>query len=283
MKGNKDFEGEFDRLYKLVKGNCGFSFARFSDGERVVLRNKKLVIAENYFIQEDLFGNVKRGTPGGKSYLPEERKEFIPEKHSFFHDKLIEAYKFRKTNYFKGICGDNELTDASAGADTVSTWRWMVDLHGGEDDSLTYANVFLNRNYPLFVEKMIPEFMNHDVILIANKNSTTDLLPFKVKKFFPIGENCMINDYGLIEKIKDYIREENISNHLFLFSAATLSNYLCYELYKEFDNNKYMDIGSTLGPLLGLEGWKNSRSYLLSYWYNVPSPYIHQADTWGKI
>jgi len=91
----------------------------------------------------------------------------------------------------------------------------------------------------------------------------------------------MIDNYGLIEHIKRFIETENISNHLFLFSASTLSNYLCYELFKEFDDNKYIDIGSTLGPLLSLEGWKNSRSYLLSYWLGAPSPYINQIDTWG--
>ena len=91
----------------------------------------------------------------------------------------------------------------------------------------------------------------------------------------------MINDYPLVEEIKQYIDKNNIKDALFLFSAATLSNFLCYELFKDFESNKYLDIGSTLGPLLGLEGWKNSRSYLLSYWYGHPGHHIDQVDRWS--
>jgi len=271
MKDKKDFKDEFNKLYDLLKGASGFSFARFSDGERTILRNKKLILAENYFVQGDVYGDTMIQAP--KPYLKEERKEFIPEKHEFYHKKLIEAYKFCKINYFKGICGSNEKEYGSC-------FEWMLELHGSDHETLTFANVLQNGNYSLFVEKMIPEFVNHDVILVANKNCNLDKMPFKISKFFPIGENCMIEDYKLIDQIKQFIQKENISDHLFLFSAATLSNYLCYELFKEFDNNKYMDIGSTLGPLLGLEGWKNSRGYLLSYWYNIPSVYINQVDTW---
>jgi len=277
MKDKKDFRNEFNRIYDLLKGSNGFSFSRFSDGERTVLRNKKLVLAEKYFIQGDIHGETKIGAP--QSYLQEERKEFIPEKHALFHKKLVEAYRFCKPNYLKGICSSDD--DTFGTTKEGQTFEWMLELHGGDHDSLTFANTLQNGNYSLFVEKMIPEFMNHEIILVANENSKLDILPFEVKRFFPIGENCMINNYGLVQGLKRFIETENISNHLFLFSAATLSNYLCYELFKDFDNNKYMDIGSTLGPLLKLEGWKNSRSYLHSYWNDVPSPYIDQMDTWG--
>jgi len=266
------FKGEFDKLYKLLQGNEGFSFSRFSDGERTVMFNKRLVISESYFIQADVYGNRKIAAP--RPYLPEEQKNFDPEKHSFYHKKLLESYRFKKRNYFKGICGNNEREFGPC-------HDIMIDLHGGDDDSLTFSNVLQNGNYSLFVEKMIPEFCNHDVFLVANKNSDVGKLPFNVEKFFPIGYNCMINDYKLVDELKSFISKNKIETGLFLFSAATLSNFLCYELFKEFGNNKYMDIGSTLGPLLGLNGWKNSRNYLLSYWYGHPGHHIKQVDKWS--
>ena len=115
---------------------------------------------------------------------------------------------------------------------------------------------------------------------MANERADVKKLPFKVQKFFPVGYNCMINDYKLVDEIKNFIAKNNVEAGLFLFSAATLSNFLCYELFREFENNKYMDVGSTLGPLLGLEGWMNSRNYLLSYWYDHPGRYINQVDYW---
>ena len=57
--------------------------------------------------------------------------------------------------------------------------------------------------------------------------------------------------------------------------------YECYDLFRRHDNNQYMDIGSSLGPLLQLEGWKSSRTYLLAYWGNVDHPVLHEEDVWG--
>ena len=270
MQDKKTFEGEFGKIFDLLRSNQSFSFSRFSDGERTVLANKRLVIEENYFIQADVFGNRKMHAP--RPYLEEERKDFDPSIHNFYHKKLMEAYKFKKENYLKGICGRNETEYGPC-------FEQMIELHGGDSPLLTFSNVLQNNNYSRFVSKMIPEFCNHEVILVANKNSKYENLPFEVKKFYPIGRNCMINDYHLVEEISSYIETNNITNHLFLF-AATLSNFLCFELYKKYDSNKYMDIGSTLGPLLGLEGWKNSRGYLTSYWLNSGSPYANQVDIW---
>ena len=91
----------------------------------------------------------------------------------------------------------------------------------------------------------------------------------------------MINDYDLIDVMKHYIGKNNIENHIFLFSAATLSNFLIYELYKEFDNNQYIDIGTALSPLLGLHGWRGTRVYLRCYWEGENNPIIRQEDLWA--
>ena len=91
----------------------------------------------------------------------------------------------------------------------------------------------------------------------------------------------MVNNFDLPNEVGEWIRNNNIKDHLFLSSAATLSNYLCYDLFKEYDNNQYMDIGSSLGPLLQLEGWKSSRTYLLAYWGNVDHPVLHEEDVWN--
>ena len=91
----------------------------------------------------------------------------------------------------------------------------------------------------------------------------------------------MINDYYLIDEIKEWIEENNISNVLFLFSAASLSNLLGFELYKTYDNNQYIDIGSSLGPLLNLEGWRATRTYLNLFWRNPSNPPPQDVDIWN--
>jgi len=268
----KNFKEEFFKILVLVESKNPFAFARFSDGEVSVLKNKHLVLAEDYFIQEDVYG--KNAVRAPIPYMEEERKEFDPEKHSFYHEKLVEAFTFRKQNYFKGIPGTNEWGREA--------FDYCIDLYGEEDhEHLSFSNAMINGNYSLFMDMMVPLFKYRDIILVCNENAELDNLPFDVKKDFRIGSNCMINNYDLIEEIKEYVRANDIKNHLFLFSAATLSNFLIYELYKEFDQNQYIDIGSSLSPLLGLQGWRGTRVYLRCYWDGEQNPIINQEDSWG--
>tara|TARA_R110002020_G_scaffold366278_1_gene578365 strand:- start:4258 stop:5067 length:810 start_codon:yes stop_codon:yes gene_type:complete len=268
----KNYKKEFNKLLSLVKKDVPFSFARFSDGEVTILRNKTVVLAEDHFIQGDIHGDHK---VYANSYMPEEQKSFIPSENKIQYEKLTEAFKFKKYNYIKGIPGQNSL-------DGGESWKFCVKLYGEDNwEDLSFCNVMINGNYSRFIKEMLPLFSEKNIVLVANENSKLDRLPFKVKKFFPIGSNCMVNDFNLPEKISEWIKENNISNHLFLFSAASLSNFLCYDLFKNHDNNQYMDIGSSLGPLLQLEGWKSSRTYLLAHWGNVDHPVLHEEDIWN--
>ena len=82
---SKDFSQEFDKFLGKVKEGENFAFARFSDGELFILKNQKVVLAENYFITGDRLG---QGV-----YPAEEQKSFIPEHHKFYQQKLITFYR----------------------------------------------------------------------------------------------------------------------------------------------------------------------------------------------
>ena len=268
----KNFKDEFFKLLKLLREGTPFAFARFSDGEVTVLKNKRLVLSEKYFIQEDVYGSNAVGAP--IPYMEEERKDFDPTRHAFYHHQLVEAYKYQKLNYYKGIPGTNEWGRAS--------FDYCIDLYGSNDhEHLTFANALINGNYDLFMKSMLPEIAQKRIILVRNENASLDNFPLNVVKDFRIGTNCLVNNYSLIEEMKEYIKANDIKDHTFLFSAASLSNLLIYALYKEFDNNQYIDIGSALSPLLGLKGWRGTRVYLRCYWEGERNPIITQEDSWG--
>tara|TARA_R110000824_G_scaffold363590_1_gene551610 strand:+ start:1346 stop:2164 length:819 start_codon:yes stop_codon:yes gene_type:complete len=271
----KVFKEEFNKLLFLLKQGIPFSFSRFSDGEVTILRNRKLVLGDGFFVQGDIHGDAPYHVPPN-TYPEEERKNFDPSKDWFFNKKLTEAFVYRKQNYFKGIPPQN------GGHDKDSSWRFCVDLYGeGDEEHLSFSNVMINDNYRFFIKEMLPLFAEKQIVLVSNENSKLDDLPFKVQKHFPVGPNCMKNDYYLIDACKDWIKEKNIKNHLFLFAASSLSNLLCHELYKDFDNNQYMDIGSSLGPLLKLEGWQGTRTYLKLFWSNPHNPPPQDVDVWN--
>ena len=95
-------------------------------------------------------------------------------------------------------------------------------------------------------------------------------------------KNGLAVGYQMAQAVKEYIEKTNSRDAIVLCSAATLSNYIIYEAFKVNPNNTYLDIGSCLNPLLGLEGWKYTRGYLTGYWLNSGSPYQNQVDVWGK-
>ena len=157
----------------------------------------------------------------------------------------------------------------------------MIDFHGGDHPNLTFANLLINANYSRFVEEMIPLFMNREIIYIVNELADISKLPFEISKKFEIGSNCMINNYDTSEKVRDYIEASNVKDAIVLCSATSLSNFVIYDCFKHNQDNTFIDIGSCLNPLLGLEGWKYTRGYLTGYWLNSGSPFQRQVDIWS--
>ena len=88
--------------------------------------------------------------------------------------------------------------------------------------------------------------------------------------------NCIINDHHLIEEIKQYTKENNLKNNIFLFSASSLTQILIYNLWKSNKDNTYMNIGTTLNHMLGLSC---QRGYL-SYNFNGHHPDVERTCTW---
>ena len=266
MSPLQDFTTAFDMLLSKLKNKENFAFTRFSDGELFIMQNKTVILAENHYIT----GDIK----GPNRYTKEEQKEFLPDRDQFYREKLIESFKHTQDNYFKGICTG---TDPHVGR---NNFNYMIDLHGGTTQDLTFSNLLINANYRRFIEEMVPAIGNRKIIYVANEMANISQLPFKVKKMFEIGSNCMINNYDTVAKVQNYIRANDIEDHVILCSAASLSNYIIYENFKSNCKNTFIDIGSCLNPLIDLEGWRYTRGYLTSYWLGSNSPFGSQVDIW---
>ena len=248
-------------LQEKLKAGESFAFTRFSDGEMNIMKNQHLIL-DNKSTRID-------GETAGIKYDSIDHKEFDPEKHAFVRDKLMSAYKFDKDNYFVGLscpcCVGHQNND------------WMKKQRGTDDKHLTWANLLVNSNYPIFLEHMVPLLKEREVVFVCNKKSTFNELPFEIKKDFRIGKNAMVNDLHLSEEIGSWIKQDKIKDHVFLFSASTLSNLLIYELFRDFPNNTYIDVGTTLHPLMSMP---LQRNYLKGYWLNSGNTEIRKYCTW---
>lgn len=260
----KTFSGHFDLFLQYLQNGTNFSFTRFSDGELFILQNKRLELQENYYI----IGESR----GGGWYNKEEQKQFIPEEHQFFKEKLEESLSFNSPLFFRGICTKPDVNK--------DIFDWMVDKAGGDSETLTWANLLINGNYERFLNEMVPLFQDKEIIFVVNEVATFEKLPFKVKKDFRVGSNCFINNYDIIDAIEKYIIENNIENHLFLISAASLSNLIIHRLHQLSNKNTYLEIGSSLNPMMNMVGWQGSRAYLREYWMNDGRYYLDMECVW---
>jgi len=242
----KNFREHFNSFKEKLRNKEHFAFSRFSDGEMYILQNKELKLDSN-LIQ---IGERKQGGV----YQQPDFKHFDPTQHSFYQQKLVESLQYKQPNYYKGIscscCVGKEQFD------------WQVDLAGGDDESLTWANLWVNGNYPFFIREILPIFYSRDCVFVGHKDANLDRLPFFVKDF-RVGYNAMINDYGKIEDIKEWITANNIKNHVFLFSASSFTNLAVVELFREFPDNTYIDIGTCLTPMMDMP---THRGYLEAFW-----------------
>jgi len=256
----KNFEDDFYRLLKLLKIREPFAFNRFSDGELYILQNKELILDAQ---QVKVGTNVTEGI-----YKPEDFKSFHPKEHSFYRDRLVEAFKFKKRNYFKGLSCRCCVGDEN--------FQWQLDFHGEYDENFTWANLLVNGNYAKFILEMYPVFNKYQMVFVCNENADLSVLPFLVKDF-RVGYNAMVQDYGLIEGIKRWINKNNIEGHLFLFSASSFSKMAIHQLYEFCDRNTYIDVGTTLNPFMDMS---IDRTYLKSFWLGEKGSDISKICIW---
>ena len=109
---------------------------------------------------------------------------------------------------------------------------------------LTYASLFVNANHEE-VQRTLPILLrNKTVVFVGHESAKVDRLSFPVEHHFKVSTNAWLNDYGIIDDLKAYIRNYDGEDLVFLFACGPLSNYLITEIWKETQDHFLLDIGS---------------------------------------
>ena len=257
----KNFKQHFSYFKEKILNNENFAFSRFSDGEMFILQNKELKLDHNLIQMGD---KIQSGP-----YKKDDFKHFDPKNHQSFQKHLVKAFKYKTKNYYKGIS-----CSCCVGKEN---FNWQIKLHEGDDDSLTWANLWVNSNYPKFIQEILPLLYSKNCVFVGNKNANIDKLPF-IKKDFRVGYNAMVNDISVIDDINKWVKENNIKNHIFLFSASTFSNLAIYKLFKNNKNNTFIDIGTCLSPMIDMP---TERDYLQGFWSYRGSNSLNLTCKWN--
>lgn len=209
----EDIEFIFDKLKNKEK----FSFSKYADGEFAILANIPITNIDNW--------------------------TFNPKQHSEVRKELIESFQYKDPDYYIGVsckcCQPEEVVN------------WMREE--SKQEVLTWANIFVNSNYPYFKDNFIPEFSKHKVVLFAREDARVEELPFLVEHI-PVTSKAFVDNFDMIENFP----VEKYTDTLFLFCAGPLGNMLAAKFWKKNKKNTYLDIGSTLNGYLT----ESNRGYL---------------------
>jgi hypothetical protein len=225
------FSDDLKFIFNKLKNNEYFAFSKYADGEFRILKNHYI--------------DILAKENGEFKYDPNDNTDL------FYRDQLIKSFQFQHPEYYVGIGCRCCMGDES--------FRWMLDNSHQKEMNVTWANIFVNSNYIFYKENIIPFYSQREIVLVCNHKSNLNALPFNVVKDFRVGTNAYKDDFSLVEEILNWIEVGQIENKLFLFCAGPFGNILAHRLFEKNPYNTYMDVGSTLDPLLGLG---NTRCYL---------------------
>jgi hypothetical protein len=213
----KNYAAELERFRVMLADHTPFALTLFGgDGEWQVIQDKYI--------------NV----PGEWSYKPGEQ----------LREHLLSALRWRHPRHYVGVgckCCTGE----------ARTREW-IRLSGQDDEHLTFANLLCNGNYDRYLETWVPLFKGYDIVIAHNECGEWLDLPFQnwIDSVKELGIDCWRNQYagkqGLIQEAA------KCGSRLFLISGGTFSRMMVSLLQSINDKNTYIDIGSTLDPLMGI-------------------------------
>ena len=242
---------EIFEIKNKIKNKINFAFNRFSDGEYYILNNQYLEISKNNVLIDD--SKIKN------SYGSIDFKKFDPKIHQFSRGLLLKAFVHNQATGYRGVMC-NCCTSIS---NYKNQFRILKKFDGKLDKYSVTANLLVNGNFRYFIEEVLKNILERKVVLVINENANPTKINYE--KIFWLGNNSFINDLDKIDQIKEWISSHNINDHVFLFSGSSWAKVAIYELYKNYPNNTYIDIGTTLNEMLNMP---TNRGYLNEYYRN---------------
>lgn len=214
--GHRTFAGDLAQVEDWLRLKVPFAFARFNDGEWLILSGQAIDNGEFHF-------------------------DPLSPPDALARQRLLAAFRYHSPNYLVGIsctCCAEQATVAA-----------MRTICGQPEERLTFAGLFANANYPAFKERIIPLFQSYsNIFLICHEKGDASRLPFNVRQQFSVGTNAWINNQSLVEELPQFISREKLTGALFLVSAGPFTKSIIQHLNAAHPQNTYLDTGSTLDP-----------------------------------
>jgi hypothetical protein len=238
IKLNQTSLNDFNVISNLLSSKTPFTFVRFSDGEMEVIRNEEFFIGDGKI-------NWRKGSYNF-DYPDFDKKEFLPSRDFNLRNDLLTAAMYKSGNFIKGIPARHNSA--------ISDRDFMIAFNGGNLENLTFSDLFLNQNFLKFRREIIPSFFHFESVFYFGN--------FRAKPenfrsswvLVPVQDNFFQDYDSVVDKAISALM--NVPrNSLILSSASSLSNIVGHKLNSMREDLTFVDIGTSLHDLVGLNSF----------------------------
>lgn len=227
----KSFREDFHNAWARIESGTPFVHARYADGEIALSMGKGI-------------GRGSQATEVDNWQAPNQMTKLGME--------ILESFTHTEPNYYYAISCDTSST-----ADK----NYLLGKIKQSKEYITFANLWINGNYNLFLEKI--KTHKRPTIVIGNVSGENSKFPFEIENYLSFGNNCVETWEQHSEEIKDMLREGfgKISGKTVFISVGPMSEVIIHNLWNINPTNQYIDIGSALDEYVH---GRKTRPYMIS-------------------
>lgn len=233
----KSFREDFYNAWSRIESGIPFVHARYADGEIALSMGREI---------------------GRGSQATEVDKWKAPAKMTKLGREILESLCHTEPNYYYAISCDTS---------SVSDKNYLLSHIKQSREYITFANLWINANYNLFLEKI--KTHKRPTIIIGNVSGENAKFPFDIENYLSFGNNCVETWEQYSNEIKDVLNIGigNISGKTVFISVGPMSEAIIHHLWTVNPTNQYIDIGSALDEYIH---GRKTRPYMIDgSYYNT--------------
>lgn len=236
-----EFRLQFFFFEGLINSNRNFIFSRYSDGETEILKNTYLKLGAR--------DALVAGKQLKQSFQPMDQKIFDPIRHQNLQAKLKDSVTCQSDGYIRGVPRSHNGPSARS--------YYANEL--GCKANIAYADLFMNSNFPLFLNLCDRIVTKKSRVLVGVGNYRLEKRAGqKMSAWFSISDSAFDDTDRYLKQFSHWYAGLP-SNSLCLCSASSLANVFAYEAYGLRSDITFLDIGSALN--FWLDGSVTTRDY----------------------
>lgn len=267
-KGNsifaeKDFRSHIRLVEMLLRKGVPFAFNRISDGEMFMLQRRRIELGARGAEIDGIVVNRQK-------FSKWDEKSFDPERDTYILSELPKVLQSTNPLYLLGVpcpcCGEK------------SEIQWVRNASSA---TLTWANLLVNSNYKYFIESVFPYIQTQRVMAALNHIAKEDAFSSCPSfSHFKVPNNVIQCAQLVVERFLERCSSLQRGT-VVLVGASVVAKIMIHKGYKEYPNLTFIDVGTTLNPIVGLG---LGRDYLRDYWLRTTkrqrSPYSDRICIW---